>query len=561
MKREKIQGLSIRSRILGMFLIIILVAITAVSAINYTAGRNNIEKIMRNQLDNSVRFVTDKISLLNGAYTSKEFSGELKHVIISEKASFSQSGLEPEIYIIDSNTHQVSLDNINSPSSQKTVLPESFTQNILKIKYGNLEVNIKNKTHLTSFGYVVEKDWYYIIAVPKSSYMRPVNEQLLFTFITGAAAILLAFIFSYWGSMKLIRDIKNIKKAASFAAEGNLTIRAANCKGGAETKALASGFNNMISNFEKLIKQLAFSIEQISTAGIQLDEIAKQSQESSTHVYSLTRQMSSGTKEQSEILEKVSSSTNEILVTMEQIIVQIKEATHSSTIMLETVSTGITAVDELNTKISEIDDVSEITLQEIEKMEERSREIDTILEVIKRISNQTKLLSLNASIEAAKAGEFGRGFNVVADEIKKLAENCAQSAHDVSAIIKELYKNMDSVVNVAARSRSISVEGAEIAGNTNSAFKMISDKVSQTHKSIKDISVNTGIISQNISVYTSNINKIQEIISQISAISQEAAVTVEKHHSFSGDVLKSASNLLNMANGLNEIKDEFKYTI
>lgn len=550
------RSLSIRSRILGMFLIIILVSISAVSAINYSEGRKNIENIMKTQLDNSVRFVTDKITLLTGAYTSKEFSGELNHVIVSEKASFLQNGIEPLIYIIDSSGVVVALDN----AAQKSILPEAFIKKIIQLRNGNSEITLNNKLMSVSFGHIIEKDWFYIIAVPKSSYMKAVEKQLILTVITGTVAIFLAFILSYLGSRSLIKDIKNIFKTASVAATGNLTVRSAACHGGSETKVLAEGFNNMLSNFEKLIKELGASIEELSTAGIQLDEMARKSKESSTHAYSLTAEMSASSQEQDNILEKVSESSKSILHTMEKIIGQVNEATLSSSSMLETIDTGLSAVKNLNNKISEIEKVSDTTMNEIELMQSHSKEIANILDVIKRISNQTKLLSLNASIEAAKAGEFGLGFNVVADEIKKLAESCTQSANDVGNIIKELYTSMEAVVKIALKSRSLSHEGADIACKTSDVFEMISQKVSKTDQNIRVISSNTGIITNNISIYTENVGKIEEIVSHISAVSQETAVIAENNHNFSEDVLKSANNLLNMSNGLKEIKKEFKYS-
>ncbi|MDP4093841.1 MAG: methyl-accepting chemotaxis protein [Bacillota bacterium] len=553
----RFQNLSIRWRILGIFLIIITVSVAAVSGITYTAGKRNIEKVMQSQLSNSVRFVKNQVSLLYNAYNSKEFPVELNHVLISEKASFQQTGITPLLSIIDSSDHEADSQSTIEATASKINFPDNLISQILKNKNGNTEIKANGQVLSVSYGYIVEKDWIYIIAVPKSSYLKVIYQQLAFTIITGIAAVILAFLLSFAATRNMISSILKISRTASTAGKGNLSIRTDNCRGGPEIRDLANNFNFMLNNFEKLINELGISIEELSTAGNQLSTIAGTSDKSSSHVYNLTRELSKAAGNQEELIDRINNSTKNIIKTIENILMQIKEAKGVSQVMLETVNSGLEAVDQLNSKIKEIEEVSASTLEHAELMEEQSKQIHQIVQVIKSVSNQTKLLSFNASIEAARAGESGMGFNVVAGEIKKLAESSSQSAHNVAAIIDEISKSMEEVVKIANRSRSISHEGAEIACKTSDAFNLISSKVNETDSMIRTISGNAGFISQNIGKFSDNINQIEEIVSQTTAMSQEAASTVEKHRSFSSEVLSSAENLVKLANGLTSVKNEF----
>lgn len=257
-------NLGIRARILGVFLIIISLSIFIVAGSTYYIGRDSLEKTMEHQLNNSVRFVMNQVTLLSGAYNSREFSNELNHVLTSENASFNQEGIKAQIYLINSSGFEINRMNVNEETNKKTDLPEDFIKKVIKQKNGTLTAKINNTDKLASFGYVIEKDWFYIVAVPKSSYMKTIYNLLIAAVISGIIAILLAFIFSYIGTQGIVRAVKSINNAVSQADRGNLSIRAVVRHGGPELRNLAGNFNIMISNLAQMLGELHNSIEKLS---------------------------------------------------------------------------------------------------------------------------------------------------------------------------------------------------------------------------------------------------------------------------------------------------------
>lgn len=556
--KGKINNLSIRTRILGIFLIIITLSVFIVAATTYYIGEKSLEKTITAQLNGSVRSVIDQISLLTGAYNSRQFSSELNHVLISEKVGFNQADLSAKIYLINSSGNEINTSNVQEDTGKKTDLPDTLIKKAFNAKNGCLDIRVNGEERLIAFGYIIEKDWIYMVSVPKSSFLRTIYLQLLITVISGIIAIGLAFLFSYIGTRGIISAIKDLNKALSQAGRGNLKIRAAANHGGPELRSLANNLNTMLSNFEKLIMELSTSIEELTAESKELANIANISSGSTGQVYELTKKMAEGTVKQEEILKSTSDSTVRIIRRTQEVIQHMDATGKESNIMLDTVRLGLESINELNMKIANIEEVSNYTLEHIKVVEAHSNEISKILNTLNSISVQTKLLSLNASIEAARAGEFGMGFSVVAQEIQKLAQSSAQSAYDAGKIIREIQSSMNEVIEIANLSKAVSYEGRIIAGNTNKAFDLISNKVTQTHESIKKVSGNASEISEDIGIFSENIETITGIINEVSAASCEVASSVESHFTLSNGIFSSAHDLQSIANKLNELKDEFK---
>lgn len=552
-----IRKLSIRARILSLFLTIITLAVFVVASTTFIIGKSNLENIIANQMNNSIRFVIDQISLLSGAYNSKQFSGKLGYVLASEQASFNSAGLKARIYMLNSSGYEVNVENVNEESTKESGLPDEFIKEVLKKKKGESDIKIDGELKSVSFGYIIEKDWVYIVAVTKSSYLKPIYILQIVTLVSGILAIVLAFLFSYIGTRGLVNTIKELNRTVSLVDKGNLSARVGISGGGPEMNTLTRRFNLMLTNFETLMREIGGSIENLKASSEILTTISRESDESTTYIHGLTQKMADGSIRQEEFLTHIKDSTNNIVNTISSISVQIEDTSNASNVMLLTVHEGLKAIEELGEKISDIEEVSNSTVNHISILEKRSNEINKITNTIKGISDQTKLLSLNASIEAARAGQFGAGFTVVAAEIQKLAESSAKSAFEVAEIIKEIKKDTDAVLQIANRGKRISHEGSEIAAKTDSAFKMILDKVSETHEHVNFISSNASSISDNITIYIDNIEKVSNIISETVHNSQEVASTVEMHQNLSSGISGSALDLRNMAVKLNELKDEF----
>lgn len=554
---KKYKSIKIRTRILALFLIIITAAISITTGITYSIGKSNLEHLISSQLDNSVHSLVRQISLLTSAYSSKEFSGKLKYILAEDASSYKQAGFDAQIFLLKSDGTIVDRDNVNKETDEKSDLSDGIINQMLKQKKGTLGTGLKGQNVTIAYGYVVEKDWIYAVAVTKASYLKLLYKQQMASIISGIVCIILALVLSMLGTRGIINSIKEINTTVTLAGRGKLSIRSGANQGGPEIINLSQSLNLMLSSFQKLLSEISVSIEELTASSNKLNEIARKTDDSTSYVYGLTKRMSEDSEEQNTFAFQMAESAGQLIDTIENVTQKVNFTTELSEVMINAACEGMNTLKELGEFISEIGKVSDKTVEFVNTLDNRSNEITKITSTIKNISGQTKLLSLNASIEAARAGEYGQGFMVVAQEIQNLAYNSAHSAVEVEDIIKDIQFNTEAALKVAERGRHISHKGMEMAEITNNAFNEILNKVTLTHKNVMDISEKAQHITENIKLFEKNSDKIIDKINHMASSSQEMAVEVERHHSISGDVILNSENILNVATKFGQIKSSF----
>ena len=202
----------------------------------------------------------------------------------------------------------------------------------------------------------------------------------------------------------------------------------------------------------------------------------------------------------------------------------------------DSIKKNIEIMTELKTQSAQIKDTNKSVTDSMSKLQEKTKEVENIADMILNISSQTNLLALNASIESARAGEAGRGFAVVAEQIRQLAEQTKGFTEDITKIIYELNANAEDVVE----SVRISVNAANTqSDNINSAsqtFEQLNSNMSALVEHVEEVNKQiTGLSASN--------NRIVENISQLSAVTQEVTVNAEQVHNMSEQNLEYAEQV------------------
>lgn len=233
-------------------------------------------------------------------------------------------------------------------------------------------------------------------------------------------------------------------------------------------------------------------------------------------LYQLSINTKQGTELQRGNSMQIASAINQMAATMQSVAKSSADASGATRQAEELVENGSKVVKNTISALADLANSVDQASDVIQKLEQHSSKIGTVLEVIKSIADQTNLLALNAAIEAARAGEQGRGFAVVADEVRTLASRTQKSTEDIQDMIQDLQSQAKNAVNVMKNGRDQAYQGVEQATNTSSAFDSIAKSVVVINDMNAFIAGAGAELSQVIDEIQQNVNKIAAIANQTS---------------------------------------------
>lgn len=281
-------------------------------------------------------------------------------------------------------------------------------------------------------------------------------------------------------------------------ADGDLTVNAQVTE--SITGAIADSINYTIDSLRHLVTE-------INNASRQVSQATGQAQSTSASLLSAAEQQST---QIIETTDAVSNMTRSIL----QVSSNAGEASDVAQRSLQAATQGSLAVQNTISGMNEIRSQIQETSKRIKRLGESSQEISEIVELISDITEQTNILALNAAIQAASAGEAGRGFTVVAEEVQRLAERSSEATKQISAIVKTIQTDTNSAVMAMERSTEGVVEGARLSDAAGQALTEIETVSNDLARLIRSISSATVAQTEVAAVVTRNMQQIQNITSQ-----------------------------------------------
>ena len=281
------------------------------------------------------------------------------------------------------------------------------------------------------------------------------------TVVVGVVLAILAFFMIV---TTVIRPIKRI--ATSFIeiaeGEGDLTISLPE-KGNDEITAVSRGFNLFVTKTRQTIQDVVAASTQINTSIQALSAI--------------NTQTNNALGRQQQETDQVATAMNEMVATVQEVARNVSDAAHAANQANEESNSGQETVNAAINKIERLANEVQQAAEVLHRVEEDSQKVGTVLDVIKDIAEQTNLLALNAAIEAARAGEQGRGFAVVADEVRTLAGRTQQSTEEIQKMIENLQSGTREAVDVMERGQRMTGETVDQANKAGEALQAIAAAV------------------------------------------------------------------------------------
>ncbi|AUG03849.1 chemotaxis protein [Pseudomonas sp. 09C 129] len=413
-------------------------------------------------------------------------------------------------------------------------LSEAYPQNTPRINGDFSEIEVEGKTRIVTFTPIKglpSVNWYIGLSVDKDKAFSMLSEFRASAII--ATIIAVAIIIALLGMLirVLMQPLHVMTRAMQDIAdgEGDLTRRL--------TIQNQDEFGILGTAFNRFVERIHGSIREVSSATEHVNEVA-------LRVVSASNSSMLNSDEQASRTNSVAAAINQLGAAAQEIARNAAQASQQASDARNLAEDGQQVVDRSILAMNQLSDMISASSSNIETLNSKTVNIGQILEVITSISQQTNLLALNAAIEAARAGEAGRGFAVVADEVRNLAHRTQESAQQVQTMIEELQVGARESVSTMSNSQRHSQDSVEIANQAGERLNSVTQRIGEIDGMNQSVATAT-------EEQTSVVESINMDITEINTLNQEGVENLQS-------TLRACSDLEQQAARLKQLVGSFR---
>ncbi|MFC7679155.1 methyl-accepting chemotaxis protein [Paenibacillus sp. GCM10028914] len=388
---------------------------------------------------------------------------------------------------------------------------------------------------LTVYSTLGAAKWKLMSVIPLDELMKDANKILLTTYLSVLIVTLIAIAIGIWMARTIAGPLVKMKGLMNEASKGNLKVRMEE-RSRDEIGDLSISFNEMMGQITGLVHQTNQTAIEVLETAQELSEASRRTADSAKEIAAATEQIASGASDLAGRADKGNDLADRMSMQIHQFIEVNRQMEDAAINVGHSSGHGIERLDALELKTDHTGQQIGALVTRVNGLKETTFSVLKILQVMQNITKQTNILSLNAAIEAARAGTAGKGFMVVADEIRGLANQSNQSIDMVTGIADEIMSEMNETVAVLSEVTPLFIGQRDAVKETNGIFYSVQEQMQSFIERLESVTASIDQLNNSQSVLT-------EAMVSVSAVAQQSSVTSEEVASLSGE-LQDVSHLL-----------------
>lgn len=376
--------------------------------------------------------------------------------------------------------------------------------------------------------------------------------------IVSVLATAFAIVIGLFMGRIIGRPLTSISSKLNDVADGKLTGQTIRTKRKDEIGMLEQATNKMQEELRHIITSVSNATHHVLSSSEELTQSTNEVVQGADQIAITMQELASGSESQATYTSDLSESMSAFVHTIEQSVEESERIYQTSTKVRGLTDEGRLMMDSSVTQMQTIDEIVKQSVEGMRGLDTKSSEVSELVTVIEGIAEQTNLLALNAAIEAARAGEQGKGFAVVADEVRKLSEEVSGSVVEITDIVRRMQEESAQVVGALENGYSEVQKGTTQIQETGKTFNSISSSVEQMERTIRRITEKLADNKEQTVNMSSSVEEIASISEESAAGIEQTSASAQQSNSTMQEVSASSEELARLAEELNQLVERFE---